>query len=145
MAHLPTGETHHVWPVPPEWSLFRRWSRRLPLPLALFKGMRHYSSKCTTSVAFEGFVLYAGGDYALILNTMLLVQVMAYVMSGMFAADIVGRGTCHWNRARWLVRPSARFGRGWEGRVARESVGPEFLKRPDVFVNMGINQDNVNC
>ena len=41
------------------------------------------------SVAFEGFVLYAGGDYALILN-MLLVQVMACVMSGMFAADIVG-------------------------------------------------------
>ena len=46
---------------------------------------------------------------------------------------------------RSLVRPSARFGRGWEDRVARESVSPEFLKRPDVFVNMGINQDNVNC
>ena len=42
------------------------------------------------SVAIEGFVLYAGGDYALHLNIMLLVQVMAYVMSDMFAIDIVG-------------------------------------------------------
>ena len=42
------------------------------------------------SVAFESFVLYAGGDYALNPNIMLLVQVMAYVMSGMFAADVVG-------------------------------------------------------
>ena len=34
-------------------------------------------------VAFEGFVLYAGGDYiyALYPNIMLLVQVMAYMMS----------------------------------------------------------------
>ena len=43
-----------------------------------------------TCVAIEGFVLYAGGDYALHLNIMLLVQVMAYVMSDMFAIDIVG-------------------------------------------------------
>ena len=43
-----------------------------------------------TCVAFEGFVLYAGGDYTLYPNIMLLVRVMAYVMSGMFAADIVG-------------------------------------------------------
>ena len=35
-------------------------------------------------VAFEGFVLYAGGDYTLYPNIMLLVQVMACVMSGMF-------------------------------------------------------------
>ena len=42
------------------------------------------------SVAFEGFVLYVGGDYTLYPNIMLLVQVMAYMMSGMFAADIVG-------------------------------------------------------
>ena len=42
------------------------------------------------SVAIEGFVLYAGGDYALHLNIMLLVQVMAYAMSDMFAIDIVG-------------------------------------------------------
>ena len=42
------------------------------------------------SVAIEGFVLYAGGDYALHLNIMLLVQVMAYVMSDMFAIEIVG-------------------------------------------------------
>ena len=40
-------------------------------------------------VAFKGFVLYAGGDYALYPNIMLLVQVMAYVMSGTFAADKV--------------------------------------------------------
>ena len=37
------------------------------------------------SVAFEGFVLYAGGDYVLYPNIMLLVQVMAYEMSGTFA------------------------------------------------------------
>ena len=35
-------------------------------------------------------MLYAGGDYTLYPNIMLLVQVMAYVMSGIFAADIVG-------------------------------------------------------
>ena len=35
--------------------------------------------------AIEGFVLYAGGDYALHLNIMLFVQVMAYMMSGTFA------------------------------------------------------------
>ena len=45
-------------------------------------------------VTIEGFLLYAGGDYALILNIMLLVQVMAYVMSSTFAVDIVGRWTC---------------------------------------------------
>ena len=42
------------------------------------------------NVAIEGFVLYAGGDYTLHLSIMLLVQVMAYVMSDMFAIDIVG-------------------------------------------------------
>ena len=35
-------------------------------------------------------MLYAGGDYGLHLNIMLLVQAMAYVMSGTFAIDIVG-------------------------------------------------------
>ena len=35
-------------------------------------------------------MLYAGGDYGLHLNIMLLVQVMTYVMSGTFAIDIVG-------------------------------------------------------
>ena len=35
-------------------------------------------------------MLYAGGDYGLHLNIMLLVQVMAYVMSGTFAIYIVG-------------------------------------------------------
>ena len=37
------------------------------------------------SVAIEGFVLYAGGDYGLHLNIVLLVQVVAYMMSDMFA------------------------------------------------------------
>ena len=50
----------------------------------------HIFQKHTTCVAFEGFVLYAGGDYTLYPNIMLLVQVMAFVMSGMFAAYIVG-------------------------------------------------------
>ena len=35
-------------------------------------------------------MLYAGGDYGLHLNIMLLVQVMAYVMPDTFAIDIVG-------------------------------------------------------
>ena len=35
-------------------------------------------------------MLYAGGDYVLHLNIMLLVQAMAYVISDMFAIDIVG-------------------------------------------------------
>ena len=35
-------------------------------------------------------MLYAGGDYALHLNIMLLVQVMAYVMSGTFAHGYSG-------------------------------------------------------
>ena len=39
-------------------------------------------------------MLYAGGNYALHLNIMLLVQVMAYVMSGKFTADIVRHWTC---------------------------------------------------
>ena len=42
------------------------------------------------SVTIEGFVLYAGGDCGLHLSIMLLVQVMAYMMSDMFAIDIVG-------------------------------------------------------
>ena len=46
------------------------------------------------SVAFEDFVLYAGGDYALHLNIMLLVQVVAYVMSGTFALDMVRCFAC---------------------------------------------------
>ena len=39
-------------------------------------------------------MLYAGRDYALKLNIMLLVQVMAYMMSVTFAADIARRLTC---------------------------------------------------
>ena len=55
--------------------------------------MRYVLGRC---VAFEGFVLYAGGDYALYPNIMLLhfVQVMAYVMSGTFTADQVRHWTC---------------------------------------------------
>ena len=45
-------------------------------------------------VTIEGFVLYAGGDCALYLNIMLLVQVVAYVMSGTFAIDMVRHWTC---------------------------------------------------
>ena len=39
-------------------------------------------------------MLYAGGDYALYPNIMLLVQVMAYVMSGTFVADKIRHWTC---------------------------------------------------
>ena len=45
-------------------------------------------------VAFEGFVLYSGGDYTVYPNIMLLVQVMAYVMSGTLASDKVRHLTC---------------------------------------------------
>ena len=43
MAHPPTGETHHVRPVPPERSLFRRGplSRRLPLALSIEERAQH--------------------------------------------------------------------------------------------------------
>ena len=37
---------------------------------------------------------YAGGDYASYPNVMLLVQVMAYVMSGTLASDKVRHLTC---------------------------------------------------
>ena len=50
----------------------------------------HRRAHAHACVAIEGFVLYAGGDYALHLNIMLLVQVMAYVMSDMFAIYIMG-------------------------------------------------------
>ena len=46
------------------------------------------------SVAFEGFVLCAGGDYTLYPDIMLLVQVMAYVMFGRFVSDKVRHWTC---------------------------------------------------
>ena len=39
-------------------------------------------------------MLYAGGDYALHLDIVLLVHVMTYVMSDMFAIGIVGHWTC---------------------------------------------------
>ena len=39
-------------------------------------------------------MLYADENYTLILNIILLIQVMAYVMSGTLAIDIVGRWTC---------------------------------------------------
>ena len=78
------------------------------------------------SVAFEGFVLYAG--------LMLLVQVMAYVMSGTFILDMVRRLAPE--SGPLIGSPYARFGRAWEGRVAGESVNLELLTRADVFVYM---------
>ena len=39
-------------------------------------------------------MLYDGGDYTLYPNIMLLVQVMAYVMSGTFVLEMVRRLTC---------------------------------------------------
>ena len=39
-------------------------------------------------------MLYAGGDYTLYPNIVLLVQVMAYVMSGRFVTDKVRHWTC---------------------------------------------------
>ena len=39
-------------------------------------------------------MLCAGGDYALYPKSMFLVKVMAYVMSGTFAADIMRHWTC---------------------------------------------------
>ena len=39
-------------------------------------------------------MFYAGGDYALYPNIMLLVQVMAYMMSGTFVADKIKHWTC---------------------------------------------------
>ena len=46
------------------------------------------------SVTIEVLVLYAGGDCALYLNIVLLVQVVAYVMSGTFAIYMVRHWTC---------------------------------------------------
>ena len=69
-------------------------------------------------------MLYAGGDYTLYPNIMLLVQVMAYVMSGTLVSDKVKHLTCAPESGLLIgspIRTSARFGRGWEGRVA-ESV-----------------------
>ena len=88
-------------------------------------------------------MLYAGGDYALILNIMLLVQVMAYVMSGTFATDIAGRWTCALESWPLIGSPAATilpaggiFGSGWSVGLAGPSVNLERLKRADVFVNM---------
>ena len=69
----------------------------------------------------------------------------AYVMSGTLASDKVRHLTCAPESGPLIGSPIRTIRPGWEGRVATESVGPEFLKRSDVFVNMGINQDNVNC
>ena len=54
----------------------------------------HFFSISNICVAFEGFVLYPGGDYTLYPNIMLLAQVMAYVMSGTLASDKVRHLTC---------------------------------------------------
>ena len=67
------------------------------------------------SVAIGGFVLYAGGDYALHLNIMLLVQVMAYVMSGTLAHRYSGALDMHTRirPADWCARGSDIAG-GWD-------------------------------
>ena len=49
------------------------------------------------SVVFEGFVLCAGGVYALYPNVMLLVE-MVYVRSGMNASKEVRHA--HWHQGR---------------------------------------------
>ena len=59
-------------------------------------------------VAIEGFVLYAGGDYALHLDIVLLVQVMAYVMSDMFVIYIVGHWTCALESGPLIGAPPSR-------------------------------------
>ena len=91
------------------------------------------------SVAIEGFVLYVGGDYALHLNTMLLVQVMAYVMSGTFAhgaldmhtrirpADWCARGSdIAWDLCRRLESQSSR--------TVSLKIYLELLTGADVFI-----------
>ena len=74
-------------------------------------------------VTIEGFVLYAGGDYGLHLNIMLLVQVMAYVMSGTFAIDIVGHWTCALESGPLIGAPVAHIAGGWDlcGRLESQS------------------------
>ena len=96
-----------------------------------------------TCVAFEGFVLYAGGDYTLYPNIMLLVQVVAYVMSGMCVADKVRHWTCA-PESGPLIGSHDSAGAG-KTALPEIEFNLEFLKRQDVFVNMGIHQDNVNC
>ena len=60
-------------------------------------------------------MLYAGGDYALHLNIMLLVQVMAYVMSGTFAHRYSGALDMRTRirPADWCARGSDIAG-GWD-------------------------------
>ena len=99
-----------------------------------------------TCVAFEGFVLYAGGDYTLYPSIMLLVQVMAYVMSGMIRRRYSGVRNMPLEPGPLIgsTDPHGSAGAG-KGEFPQRAVGPELLKRQDVFVHMGINQDNVNC
>ena len=52
-------------------------------------------------------MLYAAGDYALHLNIMLFVQVMADVMSDMFAIVMVGHWTCALESGPLIVAPVA--------------------------------------
>ena len=77
---------------------------------------------------------------------MLLVQVMSYVMSGTLASDKVRHLTCAPESGPliWLAHPHNSAGAG-KAELPQSQFNLEFLKRPDVFVNMGINQDNVNC
>ena len=63
---------------------------------------------------------------------MLLVQVMAYVMSGTFVLDMERRLTCAPESGPLIGSPVRTI--RWEGRVAGESVSPELLTRAVVFV-----------
>ena len=69
-------------------------------------------------------MLYAGGDYALYPNIMLLVQAMAYVMSGTLASDEVRHLTCAPESGPLIGSPIRTIRPGWECKVAGESVEP---------------------
>ena len=90
-------------------------------------------------------MLYAGGDYALYPNIMLLVQAMAYVMSGTLASDEVRHLTCAPESGPLIGSPIRTIRPGWECKVARESVEPELLTRAEVFVIWERNVDYVKC
>ena len=92
-------------------------------------------------MAFERFVLYAGGDYTLYPNSMLLIQVMAYVMSGTIASDKVRHLTCA-PESGPLIGSPIRMIRPGLG-LPHSQFNLKFLKKKKI-VNIKINQDNVN-
>ena len=118
-------------------------------------------------VAFEGFVLCAGGVGALYPNVMLLVWVglraVRHEYQWMNDSWHEWQLTCTLESGCWSVRSSAYspgtgkagpsdclarvvwFGRDWGDRFATESVFFELLTRQDVFVIWEQNVDYVNC